>query len=270
MAKIDLAFFDIGYLDTLACRNTPIHCLDPRAKLITTLLFVATVASFGKYEVSGLLPFFLFPVILVALGNLPPLYLIKKLVLGAPFVFFVGVFNPLLDREIFFELGTVGISGGWVSFASILLRFTLTIGAALALIATTSFPGVCMALEKLGTPKVFAVQLLFLHRYLFVLTEEALRMTRARALRSFRGRGTGIRSLGHLVGQLLLRTLERARRINLAMLSRGFDGEIRLLRPLHIGRAEVFFTLGWSAAFVVMRLYNLPQLLGSLVMELTP
>lgn len=268
MAKIESAFFDIGTLDTLACRDTPVHRLDPRAKLLTTLVFVVTVASFGKYEISALLPFFLFPVSLMALGNLPAGYLLKKLLLVAPFAFFIGVFNPFLDRETLFHLGPMAVSGGWVSFASILLRFALTIGAALILIATTSFPGVCMALEKLGAPRVFAVQLLFLYRYLFVLVDEGVRLVRARALRSFHGRGLGMKVFGLLVGQLLLRTLARAQRIHQAMLCRGFDGEIHMLRPARIGRAEVGYTLGWSAAFVLMRLYNLPQLLGGLLTEL--
>jgi cobalt/nickel transport system permease protein len=267
MAKIESAFFDLGTLDTLAGRDTAVHRLDPRAKLLTTLVFITTVASFGKYEISGLLPFFLFPVTLIALGDLPAGYLAKKLLLVAPFALFIGVFNPLLDREILVALGPLAISGGWISFASILLRFTLTVGAALILIATTSFAGVCMALERLGAPKVFAVQLLLLYRYLFVLIDEGVRMVRARALRSFGRRGMGLTVFGHLAGQLLLRTLDRARRIHLAMLCRGFTGDIRMLRPSRIGPPEIVFTLGWSAAFVLMRFYNLPHLLGGLLTE---
>jgi cobalt/nickel transport system permease protein len=72
---------------------------------------------------------------------------------------------------------------------------------------------------------------------------------------------------GHLIGQLLLRTLDRAERIHLAMLCRGFDGELRLLRPARIGGQEIVFTLGWSALFIALRLYNFPQLLGRLFTE---
>jgi len=57
-----------------------------------------------------------------------------------------------------FGYGTVAviagipISAGSLSFLSILLKFALTISAALLLIATTSFPGVCHALRRLGLP----------------------------------------------------------------------------------------------------------------------
>ena len=81
MAKIDKNFFDIGYTDQLSRQLTSIHRLDPRAKLVTTLVFITTVVSFGKYEISALLPFFVYPVALTALGNLPPAYLLKKILL---------------------------------------------------------------------------------------------------------------------------------------------------------------------------------------------
>jgi len=269
MAKIDSAFFDIGTLDALAGRDSAIHRLDPRAKLITTLIFVLVVVSFDRYAVSALLPFGLFPLALIVLADLPPGYLLKKLLLAAPFALCIGILNPWFDHQALLQVGPLAITGGWVSFTSILLRFTLTVLAALVLIATTSFTGVCMALERLGAPRVFALQLLFLFRYLFVLTDEALRLVRARALRSFGGRGMGMRVYGHMVGQLLLRTMARAERIHLAMLCRGFEGEIRLLRPARIGRPEILFTIGWSAAFLVLRLCNVPQLLGRLLTEFT-
>jgi cobalt/nickel transport system permease protein len=71
-----------------------------------------------------------------------------------------------------------------------------------------------------------------------------------------------------MAGQLLLRTLDRAQRIHQAMLCRGFAGDIRMLRPLRIGRRELLFTLGWSALFVLLRLVNLPLLAGEFLTEL--
>ena len=262
MGKIESALLNIGYLETLSYQDTPLHRLDPRVKLLTTLVFIIAVVSFGKYEITGLLPFIIFPVVLSAVGNLPPGYLAKKILLAAPFAFFIGIFNPLLDRAVLLHLGPFGISGGWVSFASIMLRFGLTVSAAFILIAGTGLNAVCLALEKLGAPNSFAVQLLFLYRYIFVLTEEALRLVRARSLRSFKGHGLGFKVFSHMIGQLLLRTLARAQRIHLAMLSRGFDGKIRLVRPLRLHGRDAAFFLGWSGLFILMRCYNIPQWLG--------
>lgn len=268
MAKIEASFLDISYLDTLSYQDTVIHRLDPRVKVLTALVFIVTVVSYGKYEVTGLIPFMIYPIVLTALANLPPAYLGKKVLMALPFALFIGIFNPLLDRSVMIHLGSTGISGGWVSFASIMIRFVLTVSAALILVASAGFNRVCLALEKMGVPNSFALQLLFLYRYIFVLTDEASRMARARSLRAFGCRGTGLGVFSFMIGQLLLRTLDRAQRIHRAMLCRGFDGEIRIARPLKICGRDVAFLLGWSLLFALMRFFDIPHWVGRAVTEL--
>lgn len=264
--KIETALYDLGRLDRLADEgSSPIHRLDPTAKVLTTLVFIVVVVSFDKYAISGLLPYFLYPAVLIGLGNLPFFYFVKKLLLVSPFVLCIGIFNPFLDRDILLYLGPVAITGGWVSFASILLRFSLTVGAGLLLIATTGFPATCLALNRMGAPRIFTVQLLFLYRYLFVLTEESIRMLRAHSMRAL-GKGMRLATGKNLLGNLLLRTLDRAQRVHLAMLSRSFTGDIRLLRQFRIGPAEIIFSLGAIGTFTFLRFYDLPHLIGQLLL----
>lgn len=262
MTKIDSHFFDIGRMDTLAAGDSALHRLDPTAKLITTLVFIVTVVSFDKYTLSGLIPYFVYPAVLVSAGGLPIGYLLRKVLLVSPFAILIGIFNPLLDREILFQVGSIGINGGFVSFFSILLRFFLTVTAALLLVSLTGFNSVCFALDKLGVPRAFVTQLLFLYRYLFVLVDEAGRMVRARALRSFDSGSMRFKVFTSLIGYLLLRTLDRAERIHLAMLCRGFDGRIRIMRSMRFGLKEAGYVLGWSLLFLAFRFYNVPMMLG--------
>src|ERR1700690_1950900 len=170
----DEAYFNLGYLDTLSYKNTPIHRIDPRIKLIVTLAFIFTVVSFTKYEVSGLVPFLVFPMLILVLGEIPLAFILKKVLVVSPFAVFIGIFNPLLDSSPAFYLFGVPISGGWLSFLSVMIKFTLTISSGLLLIATTSFPGVCYALQRFGMPDVFVSQLMFLYRYIFVFLEETI------------------------------------------------------------------------------------------------
>ena len=72
MASIEQDFFNIRYLDTLAQQTTWVHRLDPRAKLLTTLIFIVTVVSFDKYTITQMIPFLLYPAVLVELGKIPP------------------------------------------------------------------------------------------------------------------------------------------------------------------------------------------------------
>ena len=265
MSSVAAGLSALDRLDRLARLDTPVHRVDPRAKVVTTLVFVVCVVSSGKYDLLGLLPFALFPVVLATEGGLPLRFLGRLLLIASPFALVMGAFNPVFDREVVAYIGSVPVTGGWVSYASIVARFLLTVATALVLTATTGFTGVCLALEKLKVPEALVTQLLLLYRYIFVLGDEAHRMGQARRLRSFGRRGMGWRVYGQMLGQLLLRTFARAQRIYLAMKCRGFDGEIRVGRPLRFGAADLAFTLAWSAAFVLFRLVNVPLTLGHLL-----
>ncbi|MBP2667987.1 MAG: cobalt transporter, inner rane subunit CbiQ [Deltaproteobacteria bacterium] len=265
MASFEGSILDFRRLDRLAAGETALHRLDARAKVLVTIVFILSVVSFDRYALAPLVPFFLYPAVVLARGSLPAGYFARKVALVLPFALAVGMLNPLFDREVAVRLGPFGIPGGWVSCASIVVRAVLTVSAALLLVGVTGFPEICRAMERLGVPQAFTVQLLFLYRYIFVLTEEGARSSRARELRSFGGKGLGIASYGSLVGHLLLRTWMRADRIHMAMLSRGFTGEFHARRPPRFGGKEALFLLGWSTLFVVLRLHNIPQLLGSLV-----
>jgi cobalt/nickel transport system permease protein len=262
MASLEQEIYEFGQLDQMSYQDTPVHRLDPRAKVLTTLVFLVCVVSFGKYAVLPLLPFLIFPVVMASQGNIPGGFLLRKLLIVSPFAIVIGIFNPRLDQQVVFYLGSWGVSAGWISYLSILLRFTLTTLAALILIGTTSLTAICSGIERMGVPDVFATQLLFLYRYIFVLADEVLRMSRARALRSFGRKGMGITVYSNMLGHLLLRTYERAQRIYLAMTCRGFDGHVRTMRILNFTTRDTLFTLGWSAVFVVFRRFNVPLLLG--------
>jgi len=265
VSTVESGLYALGWLDQFALRDTPMHRVDPRAKVIATLVFIVCVVSFDKYDVLGLVPFVLFPVVLVAESGMPARELGKRLAIAAPFALMVGLFNPLLDRQVIAYLGPIPLTAGIISYVSIIARFLLTTSAALMLVATTSMTGVASAIERLGAPDVFATQLLFLYRYIFVLAEEVMRLARARSLRSFGGRGMGLRVYGSILGHLLLRAVARSQRVFDAMQCRGFDGQVRTRRTLHMRGSDWAFVLGWSAAFVVFRFYNVPLLLGQLV-----
>ena len=265
MQTISAQTFDIGYMDTLSGGDTALHRLDARTKLFVTALFIVSVVSCGKYEISRLMPFFLYPVFLISAGELPAAYLLRKVLAVAPFAVAVGLFNPILDRGTLFYVGPMAVSGGAASFLSILIRFSLTVSGALCLVALTGVNAICEALERLGVPGVFAAQLLFMNRYLTVLAGEAERMTRARALRSFSAKEMPAAIFVRLAGQLLLRAFARAERIYGAMLCRGFDGRLRLVRRSAAGWRDVLFAAVWVCSFAAFRSVNIPQFLGNCI-----
>ena len=268
--SFDEEYFNLGRLDRLSYQDTFIHRLDPHAKVVCTLLFLFTVISFPKYEIAALMPFFLFPVLLTTLGDIPIGFLLKKIVIVSPFAIFIGIFNPLLDTRTALVIAGVPLSAGWLSFLTILIKFTLTISAALLLIATTSFPGICHALRRLGVPAIFVSQLLFLYRYLFVLSEEAMRLVRARDMRSFGNRGSGMQVVARLMGALFLRTVERAERIYSAMLSRGFNGDIPSVKQYRFRPNDGLYISTTLAFLAVFRFFPVTDMLGRFIQEILP
>jgi cobalt/nickel transport system permease protein len=265
VAAIESAFLDLYRLDHLAAQDSAIHRLDARVKVLIAAVFLVCVVSFDKYAIAGMLPFALFLTVVLGVSGIPFGFVAGKLILVAPLAVLIGLFNPIYDQQPLLQLGAVTISGGWVSLFSLLLRFCLTVRAVLALVATTGFNAVCMALSQLGMPAVFAVQLLLLYRYLFVLVEEGRRLDRARRLRSFQGRGLGMRAFAPLIGNLLLRTLDRSQRIHLAMRCRGFDGIIRTCRLSRLHGRDVLVLVAAGCVLLAMRLVDGPSLLGRLV-----
>jgi cobalt/nickel transport system permease protein len=258
-------WMEIGRMDEWGRMDTPVHRLDARAKAIVSLAFVCVVMSYPRYEVSALTPFVFYPVALVALGRIPAWHMVKKILVAAPFALVIGIFNPFLDRQPVALLGGYVVTGGWLSFVSIMFRFVLTVGAALALVACTGIHRLAAGLEHLGVPRVFVVQLLFLYRYLFVVADEGVKVVRGVKIRSHGTRAMRLGVYGSLLGHLLLRSMDRAERVYRAMVARGFDGEIRVLHRSAFSGRDWAFVCGCLLCFGAARIWNVADIVGRLV-----
>jgi len=257
---------NLKLLDELSTQETIIHKLHPLAKVSTTFLFLVMVVSFNKYEVTGFLPFFLYPIVVIVLGDLPVGALLKRVLIAVPFALGVGIFNPIFDQSSVSLWGDITISGGWVSFASILIRFFLTVLAALLLVATSGMGKIASVLLMLKVPRIFVMQILFMYRYISVLMEEVGRVLRAHSLRSLEDKGIRFKVWGSLLGQLFLRTIDRAERIYQAMLCRGFTGSFPTIRKERMGGKDLLYIGAWGLFFLFARLYNIPEIIGALVL----
>ena len=144
----------------------------------------------------------------------------------------------------FVALGALGVllGGSKEMFLQVTVKMLLCVGAAVWLSGTTPFTQLLEALRKLKVPSLLTIMLSFMFRYLFVLAEEAIRMSRAYQSRCPRKQTLGdAENIGRLAGALMLRTYNRAERIYLAMLSRGFSGEFRTLSVHRMTFADIVF-----------------------------
>jgi len=256
--------YDMRILDDLARKETVIHKVHPLVKLLTTVSYLMVVVSFGKYDISGLLPLLIYPSMIFALAELPLKPIFMRVLLVSPVIIGIGILNPFFDHQIFL-VGGIEISRGWVTFLSLLIRSVLTVTAALLLIATTGMDRLGGALRMLKIPRIFVLQLLLTYRYISVLMEEVARSLRAYSLRAPKQKGVHRSAWGSLAGQLILRTFDRAQRIYEAMCLRGFTGEYRTGGFGKIRVWDLAYLAGWVLFFAAARIYNIPVIIGSLI-----
>lgn len=221
------------YIDRFAYGDSPIHRLDPRAKIIAVVIYSAVLISVSKYTIPSL-AYVIFPFVLLVWGGIPLRFAIKHTLMVSPFVFCLVALSPIFDRTPIVISETLTIRGGWLTAASVMVRFVFGMAALIALASTTRFPELLKGLEKLGLPRLLVTQLRFLYRYLFLLIDQAMHLRQARLARDAGHGPLALRwqSSAGLLGVLFLRTLEQAERTHMAMIARGYDGTIRLSRSL--------------------------------------
>ena len=262
MNKMDKALQEIGEMDELAARSSPIHNLSATAKLLSTIAYIVSVVSFDKYDLSGLAPLLLWPVLLFQISGIPVRTCFYKLRIVLPLVMAVGLFNPFFDRHIILRLGTIAVSGGVVSMLTLMLKGVLCLMASFLLVATTPFDSICAALRKFHVPKTLVTLLLLTYRYVGVMTEELAVMTDAYHLRAPGQKGIHVSAWGSFLGQLLLRSMDRAQELYASMLLRGYHQHFHYAPQKPFGKKDAVFLAGSLLLFALLRFVDVAQLLG--------
>lgn len=256
---------DIYALEQLAARDTAIHRLHPGAKLLTTFVFIVTVVSFDRFQFRQLIPFLFYPAVLMGLSETPWGLALKRVALALPFVVFAGLSNVFFDRAPAIVLGNFAVSGGVLSFASILLRTFLTVIALVLLIAVTPFSSLTAQLRRIHVPQMLITLFEMAYRYIGVLMEETSSMSTAYHLRHKRAKGLEMKHMGSFAGSLLLRSFDRAGRVYDAMKCRGYGRQCarEAVRPWR--RADLAYTVVVCALCILCRIFDVGLLLGSLL-----
>lgn len=254
--------------DRFVAGESLIHRLDPRVKVVVTLAFIIsnTLLPDGVWLAFGLA--WLAVLLANGLAGLRLDYAFKRSFIALPFALAaVTVIFTIPGYPVAaIQLGPwtlVATDAGLIRFASIVIRSWLSVQMAILLVATTQFPDLMHALRHLRLPQILVAVVSFTYRYLFVLTDEVLRLLRARDARSARMAGykSGgstmwrARTAGHMAGQLFLRSYERSDRIYHAMLSRGYRGHFLTLNP-HVMRPIDWLAGGLAlSALILLQAY---------------
>jgi cobalt/nickel transport system permease protein len=198
------------FLDRYSRLSSPIHKLPASAKLVGALLIVLLVVTVPMSTPLLHTTIALVLLAVAAVSRIPPGFLAKRLLFLEPFA--VGA--ALLSL---FQTNGVAV------FATLVVKSTLCLVTMILLANSTPFSAILDVLKRWHFPALLITTLALMYRYLFLLIDEAERMNRARASRTFiAGRRRSWHLLGTVVGQLGVRSTERAERIYSAMRARGW------------------------------------------------
>lgn len=265
MDKLSQAQHELREMDALAAGDSPVHRLNPLCKLLVSIFYIVTVVSFPKYDFSGLVVMLLYPVLLFQAAGIPVHLCFYKLRVVLPLVCAVGLVNPFLNHVPLLQLGGLTITGGFVSMLTLMLKGVFSLMASFLLIATTPVDAICAALRKIHVPEIITTLLLLTYRYIGVMMEQVSVMSQAYKLRAPGQKGLHISAWGSFLGQLLLRSMDRAEELYNSMTLRGFRGEFYYADVPGSRLAGVAFTAACLALFLCARCVPISSLLGGLL-----
>ena len=267
MNKMQKALAELSEMDELAAMRSPVHRLHPGAKLMTTIAYIMITLSFGKYDLPGLVPMVLWPAMMFSLSGVKVRTCFYKLRIVLPLVMAVGLFNPFFDRQTILTIGNIAISGGVISMITLMLKGVFSLMASFLLMATTKIDSLCAALRKLHVPAILVSLLQLTYRYVGVMTEELAVMTDAYHLRAPGQKGIHISAWGSFLGQLLLRSMDRAQELYSSMILRGYHEHFHYADIDRFRGRDALYMLVSILLFVLLRYGNISQLVGGLVVR---
>lgn len=250
-----------SFLDKYSNINSPIHGLNAKSKIITLLLLLIISVSTKPTSYLAFIIYGSVILTLILISKVPFKYVLKKSLIVIPFAVMVAIFIPFLKKDatgvgISIGLGssiTVSYSG-LIIFLSVIIKSYIGVLTVILLSSTTSFPNLLRGFEELKFPKFIVMLASFTYRYLFVLADEVIKMKRARDSRSFGGRWLWhVKTIGHMIGTLFLRSYERGERIYIAMVSRGYEGELNRTKSSSLKSADLVFIASVAVIIISVR-----------------
>ncbi len=214
-------------IDKYAGLSSPIHNWDPRAKLIAILSLIIAIVLIPDLEIA--LVGLAIALTLALISRIPFSFMLKHMMWVIMFI------APL------FVIVSLTPSGGIEHASLIAVKALAAVILIFPMIGTMRFDTTVKALERLKIPSKLVQMIMFAYRYIFVFSGEFQRMFTSLTSRGFRKR-TNIYTLsttGKLIGMLFVRSLDRSERVFSAMVSRGYDGNLKTLVEFEMHTADV-------------------------------
>jgi cobalt/nickel transport system permease protein len=232
----------------------PLAALDPRVRLAAAISFLVLLATL--HSAPALAAALMAAIVVAVFARLPLGPILRRLTAVEGFLLFLLLTLPLtMPGTELFRLSGLSVSEEGLRRAIVIIvRVNAGVLMAAALLSTMGTMRLAGAMSGIGLPPRIAHLFQLTVRYIAVFHEEYARLRRAMRARGFRAGSNrhSWRSLGHLLGMLVLRSAERAERVAWAMRARGFSGNFPAFSQRRLERADYLLLLVWPALLMAL------------------
>jgi cobalt/nickel transport system permease protein len=231
-------------------RRGLLQSLDPRAKLISILAVIFATSLIGNLRV--LIFIYVLTLIFAYLSKIEVGFFIKRVWLFIPV--FAGIialpmiFNIFLPGDPLFQVAYLGpgahlgplklpesffITRQGLNAAVIFtMRVATCVSAVVLLFITTPQQILFKSLRTVGVPKLYVLTMEMAYRYIFLLMDLVRELYVAKKARTIRARGMFDEQkwVGGRMGYTLIRSLDMSEKVHMAMMSRGFSGDVHIMQ----------------------------------------
>jgi len=266
-------FFEESLInDSIAKRDGLLQSLDPRVKLISMLALIFAVAM--THDIRLLLLVYVLTLAFAYFSRISMFFFLKRIWVFVPI--FAGIvmipilFNVFMPGDTLISLITLGPGAHLGSFPlpetiaithqgtivalTFVLRVATCVSVAVLLFLTTPRALLFKSLRTLKVPKVYVLTLDMCYRYIFLFTGMVKDFYLAKKSRTIRSLPLGEEQkwVGGRIGYTLIKSLNMSEKVHGAMISRGFNGDIKLLHCYSIHQRDYVACVGVLAFSLIL------------------
>ena len=257
-------------------RRGLLQSLDPRAKLISILAVIFATSLIGNLRV--LIFIYVLTLIFAYLSKIDVVFFIKRVWLFIPV--FAGIialpmiFNIFLPGDPLFQVAYLGpgahlgpltlpesifITRQGLNAAVIFtMRVAACVSAVVLLFITTPQQTLFKSLRTVGVPKLYVLTLEMAYRYIFLLMDLVRELYVAKKARTIRASGMFDEQkwVGGRMGYTLIRSLDMSEKVHMAMMSRGFSGDVHIMQEFKMQNRDYIAGIAAITLSVVLVLIS--------------
>ncbi len=241
-------------IEELFIKDSFLERLDPRVKLVILFIFSLLIAA--SYRFATLITALFLCIIIILPAGIPLKEIFKRLIPVNMLIILLWLTLPFSFKgDPLFSLGPlIATKSGVLCATQISIKSNAMMLMLIAVTASTRIFTIGQAMHKLGVPIKLVQLFFFTFRYIHVIYREYLRLVNAMKIRGFRPRTNlhTYKTFAYLVGMLLVKSSDRARRVHNAMLCRGFKGRFYSLSSFSITRKDVFVFLMMISFIIIL------------------